>query len=115
MCITAVEHDLVLARLRRRHASGSGRHYPICGRRVRLTCANIGLAAASDHPASKAGAMKIWRENRRELPPAAEGRADRINPSAARVAAAALLRPDERLGLAYSGCERPMLADQGLA
>ena len=68
----------------------------------RLSRTNVGLATTSERPAAKAGAKKIWRENRRELPAVAVGRAGRINAGAARAAAAGLLRPAGRLGLAHN-------------
>ena len=69
----------------------------------RLSCASASLATTSERPAAKAGAKKIWRENRRELPAVAVGRAGRINAGAVRAAAAGLLRPAGRLGLAHNG------------
>ena len=76
----------------------------------RYNRANIGLATTSERLAAKAGAKKIWRENRRELPAVAVGRAGRIKAGAARAAAAGLLRPAGRLGLAHNRCEVRMLS-----
>ena len=76
----------------------------------RSSHANVGLATTSERPADKAGAKKIWRENRRELPAVAVGRARRIKAGAAGAAAAGLLRPAGRLGLAHNGCEVRMLS-----
>lgn len=68
----------------------------------RLSHANVGLTTTSERPTAKAGTKKIWRENRRELPAVAVGRAGRINAGAVRAAAAGLLRPAGRLGVAHS-------------
>ena len=76
----------------------------------RSSHANVGLVTTSERPADKAGAKKIWRENRRELPAVAVGRARRIKAGAAGAAAAGLLRPAGRLGLAHNGCEVRMLS-----
>ena len=76
----------------------------------RSSHANVGLATTSERPTAKAGAKKIWRENRRELPAVAVGRAGRIKAGAAGAAAAGLLRPAGRLGLAHNGCEVRMLS-----